>query len=94
MVRAKCGRLPHFDHTPPHTHHKVWRKCGRTESIGIGSHRTPNSVFFVHNSGCNSGSYVVGVGSTSEGVGTRGIREGAIPRDIRGSNDSCSSECL
>ena len=28
MVRAKCGRLPHFDHTPPHTHHKVWRKCG------------------------------------------------------------------
>jgi hypothetical protein len=34
MVRAKCGRLPHFDHTPPHTHHKVWGKCGGTESIG------------------------------------------------------------
>ena len=33
MVRAKCGRLPHFDHTPPHTHHKVWRKCGGPESI-------------------------------------------------------------
>ena len=34
MVRAKCGGLPHFDHTAPHTHHKVWRKCGGTESIG------------------------------------------------------------
>ena len=39
----------------------------------FGSHRAPNSVFFVHSSGCSIGSYEIGAGSTSTSMSSGSV---------------------